>query len=206
MMEFLTLGAVLGLSAGLSPGPLLALVISETLRHGVKSGIRVALSPAFTDLPIILLTLFVLAQISGYERVLGAVSLLGGVFILFMGAGSLFPRPVRADLPATAPKSLRKGILVNFLSPHPYLFWMSVGGAMMHRAQSHGTGTLVGFLAAFYVALIGAKITLALVVGRSRAFLSGPVYRNVMRLLGLVLCVLALFLFRDGLRLLGWLS
>ena len=206
MTEFLTLGALLGLSAGLSPGPLLALVISETLRHGVGAGVRVALSPAFTDLPIILLTLFVLSRISGYEQALGVVSLLGGAFILSMGAGSLFPRPASPDLPATAPKSLRKGILVNFLSPHPYLFWMTVGSSLMHRALGHGTGTLVGFLAAFYAALIGAKITLALVVGRSRAFLSGPVYRNVMRLLGLALCVLALFLFRDGLRLLGWIS
>lgn len=50
MMYFLSVGAVLGLSSGLSPGPLLALVISETLRHGVKAGVKVALAPIITDL------------------------------------------------------------------------------------------------------------------------------------------------------------
>ena len=45
MIDFLTIGAALGLSAGLAPGPLLTLVISETLQHGVKSGVKVALAP-----------------------------------------------------------------------------------------------------------------------------------------------------------------
>lgn len=45
MLYFLTVGTVLGLSAGFAPGPLLALVISETLRHGIPAGVRVALAP-----------------------------------------------------------------------------------------------------------------------------------------------------------------
>lgn len=203
MMEFLTLGLVLGLSAGLSPGPLLALVISETLRHGVKNGIRVAISPVFTDLPIILATLFLLTRLADHQPVLGVIALLGGAFILSMGLGSLFPKPASAEVAAAAPKSLRKGILVNLLSPHPYLFWLSVGGALMHRALGHGWATLAVFLVAFYCALVGAKIGTALLVGKSRTFLNGPLYRTVMRLLGLALVVLALLLFRDGLRLLG---
>jgi threonine/homoserine/homoserine lactone efflux protein len=36
----------LGSSGGSAPGPLLALVASETLRHGVAAGIRVALALA----------------------------------------------------------------------------------------------------------------------------------------------------------------
>lgn len=57
MMFFITAGAALGLSAGFSPGPLLTLVLTETLHHGVKAGIRVALAPMITDAPIIVLTL-----------------------------------------------------------------------------------------------------------------------------------------------------
>ena len=203
MTEFLTLGLVLGLSAGLSPGPLLALVITETLRHGVKNGLRVAVSPIFTDLPIILLTLLVLSRLSDHQPALGVVALLGGAFILYMGIDSLRTKPVTVDTTAAKPKSLRKGILVNFLSPHPYLFWLTVGSSLMSRALDQGTPSLIAFLAAFYVSLVGAKVVTALLVGRSRAFLSGPIYRNIMRLLGLALCALALLLFKDGLNLLG---
>lgn len=50
-LDFLFLGIALGLSAGLSPGPLQAIVISETLLKGKKEGIKVALAPLLTDLP-----------------------------------------------------------------------------------------------------------------------------------------------------------
>jgi hypothetical protein len=53
MTHFLGIGIIFGLSAGLAPGPLLMLVISDTLRHGIKAGVKVALAPVITDLPII---------------------------------------------------------------------------------------------------------------------------------------------------------
>jgi len=43
---FLSAGFLLGLSGGLAPGPLLTLVASETLRHGVRVGIGAALALA----------------------------------------------------------------------------------------------------------------------------------------------------------------
>ena len=38
-LSLLAAGALFGLSGGLSPGPLLMLVISETLKYGIGSGI-----------------------------------------------------------------------------------------------------------------------------------------------------------------------
>ena len=42
-MRYVLLGLTLGLGSGISPGPLLALVISTTLARGFKAGARVAL-------------------------------------------------------------------------------------------------------------------------------------------------------------------
>ena len=44
---------VLGLAAGFAPGPLLVLVISETLQHSTRAGIKVAFAPVITDLAIV---------------------------------------------------------------------------------------------------------------------------------------------------------
>ena len=68
MVSFISIGMLLGLSAGFAPGPLLTLVISETLSHDVKSGVKVALSPVFTDLPIVIITLTLLAQLSAFQN------------------------------------------------------------------------------------------------------------------------------------------
>lgn len=203
MITFLTSGTILGLSAGLAPGPLLALVIAETLQHGMKAGTKVALVPILTDLPIIACSLFILAKLSGFTYILGTISLIGSCFVLYMGIDNL--RTKRIDLTGAGgrPKSMQRGIIANVFSPYPYIFWLSVGGPTTVKAMHTGLPAAVSFVASFYFLLVGSKICLALLVGRSRAFLQGTSYVLTMRLLGFILIVLAGYLFRDGLQLLG---
>jgi threonine/homoserine/homoserine lactone efflux protein len=202
MTDFLTIGTLLGLSAGFAPGPLLTLVISETLQHDVKSGVKVALAPIVTDLPIIALTLLILTQLSNFHTIVGIISMAGGCFVLFLGYESMRTKGVKLDLQGTRPKSLTKGILANALNPHPYLFWFTVGAPTITKAMGHGIIAPLAFISSFYALLVGSKILLAILVGRSRSFLTGNVYLYTMRCLGVVLCALAFVLFRDGLRLL----
>ena len=203
MLSYLVTGTVLGLSAGFAPGPLLTLVLSEAMKHGPAAGVKVALAPVVTDPPVIALALYFLSSLSGYRSVLGVISLVGALFILFLGAENLRIRGVRLEEGGSAPQSLRKGIAVNLLSPHPYLFWISVGGPTTMRAMETGLLSAAAFVASFYFFLVGSKLALALLAGQSRSFLQGRRYVLVMRTLGLVLIVLAGFLFRDGLELLG---
>jgi len=204
MITYLTVGILLGLSAGLAPGPLLTLVITETLQHGVRSGVKVALAPIITDLPIILLTFFILAELSHFHALLGILSLAGGFFIFYMGYDSIRSEGVEIDIQRVEPRSFTKGILANALNPHPYLFWLSVGAPTMINAMNINTMAPLAFLCGFYAALVGSKIFVALLVGKSKAFLRGHVYLYTLRFLGLILCVLAVVLFRDGLKLLGF--
>jgi threonine/homoserine/homoserine lactone efflux protein len=204
MVNFLTMGSILGLSAGFAPGPLLTLVISETLRHDIKSGVKVALAPMITDLPIIMLTLFILVKLSGFHKVLGIISCMGGFFVLYLGWQSMVTKGVELDLQGTRSKSLAKGIIVNTLNPHPYLFWLGVGGPTVTKAMNLGMVAPLAFMVSFYVLLVGSKIVIALLVGKSRSFLIGNGYIYTMRLLGVALCALAIFLFRDGFKLLGF--
>lgn len=203
MTEFLLTGIVLGLSAGLAPGPLLTLVVSETLQRGVRGGISVALSPLVTDLPIILLTLFLLTRFSGHNTFLGGLSLLGGGVLLYMGFENMQATVPGPETEAARSGSLLKGIIANSLNPHPYLFWLGVGGPLIGKSINQGSAALFLFIGSFYLLLIGSKVFLAILVGKSRNILHGRQFTLVMRLLGLALCLLALILFRDGLQLLG---
>ncbi|CRI66607.1 Lysine exporter protein (LYSE/YGGA) [Thiocapsa sp. KS1] len=205
MFDLLVTGIVLGLSAGLAPGPLLTLVIAETLRGDAAAGIRVALAPLVTDLPLILLTLLLLTRLSDARPVLGVISLIGGGYLLVMGYGHLRSRSLSYDRPAQPPRprSLARGALANVLSPYPYLFWLAVGGPLMAKALPAG---LVGpglFIVAFYAMLVGSKVVLAILVGRSKGILTGPWLILSFRLIGLLLCLLGLGLLRDGWVLLG---
>ncbi|MFD2111544.1 LysE family transporter [Thiorhodococcus fuscus] len=203
VVHYLSVGALLGISAGLAPGPLLALVISETLRHGVQAGVRIAFAPVLTDLPIILATWFLVSGLADFHPVLGVISLLGAAFVFSMGYEGLRTTGIDVSSAEGPAKSLTKGVLANFLSPHPYLFWFGVGAPIMSEASAASAAAPWVFVVSFYLLLVGSKLALALIAGRSRSYLNGRVYRNLMRLLGLLLMLLAGLLARDGLELLG---
>ena len=202
MLSFLITGTILGLSAGFAPGPLLALVISETMEHGAGAGVKVALAPILTDLPIIFITVFILAKLSDFHSVLGVISIIGALFILYMGIENIRIKGIDLDINKSAPRSFQKGIIVNALSPHPYLFWFSVGGPITMKAMDQNLLAAISFIGSFYVLLLGTKIVLAILIGKSRTLLMGKRYIFTMRLLGIILILLAGFLFRDGLHLL----
>lgn len=203
MLNFLVIGSLLGLSSGFAPGPLLALVISETLQHDIRAGFKVALAPVITDLPIVILTLFILVKLSGFHNVLGIISCMGGFFVFYLGCRGIRTKGIELNSQEIGPNSWTKGIIANVLNPHPYLFWFGVGAPTVTRAMNHDIFAPFAFIGSFYVLLVGSKIVIALLVGKSRSFLAGNVYIYTMRLLGLLLCVLAITLFYDGLKLLG---
>jgi threonine/homoserine/homoserine lactone efflux protein len=203
MLTFLTTGIILGLSAGFAPGPILALVISETLNHDKRAGIKVALAPIITDLPIIVLTLFIFSKLSEFHTILGVISILGGCFILYLGFESIRTRGMDIGSDNDTPRPLQKGIIVNLLSPHPYLFWFSVGGPLTVKAMQHNIIAAATFIVSFYVLLVGSKIVIAIAVGKSKSFLTDKTYIYTMRFLGTMLVLMALFLFQDGIKLIG---
>ena len=200
MIDYLFSGTILGLSAGLAPGPLLTLVLIETLQHDWRAGVKVACAPLLTDLPIICVALFVLAQLSQVNTVLGVISLAGALLLLSMAYKSLRSSQISLGLENKPARSLSKGVFVNFLSPHPYLFWLTIGGPLVMKAWAQSYLSALAFIGAFYFFLIGAKISLALLAGRSKILLAGRLYLFVMRFLGLLLGLLALTLLRDALR------
>lgn len=204
MVSILIIGAMLGLSAGIAPGPLLTLVISETLQHDIKAGIKVAFVPLITDIPIIVLALLISASLIDLNHILGVISLIGGCFILYLAYNNLYIEAVELDeQEIKKPGSLIKGILTNVLSPHPYLFWITVGAPMVSKAMNENNTTVLIFILSFYLCLVGSKITIAILTGRSKSFLSGKPYIYTMKFLGIVLGLFAIILFHDGLQLLG---
>ena len=203
MFTYLSAGIVLGLSAGFSPGPLMTLVISQTLRHGVREGIKVAVAPLVTDLPIILAATFLLTRLSNYRPVLGTISLIGGLFVLLLAYESFRTRGIDATAGDAAPQSLGRGVAVNVLSPHPYLFWLTVGAPMIVKGWGESPPRAGAFVAGFYICLVGAKLAIAVATGRSHQMLRGETYRYVMRLLGLLLLIFAIMLLKDGLKMIG---
>ena len=199
MKSLLITGMVLGLSAGLSPGPMLTLVISQTLRHGIREGVKVALAPLLTDTPIVLACLLFLSVFSDMRPALGVISMFGGFYLFYLGLNSIRFKTVDFQEDVD-PKSLKKGLMVNFLNPSPYMFWVSIGGPLVIKTSSTSLVAAAAFVIPFYVLLVGSKIVVAIVSGRSRNLLKSRHYTIILRILGLVLMGFGVMFLKDGLR------
>ena len=160
-MDTLLLGLTLGLGAGFAPGPLLVLVVDAALRRGFAAGARVAAAPLLSDAPIIALCVLVLRELP--EDVLAGLSLAGALVVARLASDVL--RDDGAE-PSSGARDLRRAVLVNALSPHPWLFWITVGGPLLVDAGDRSAALAVAFLAGVYATLVGAKVVLAAVTAR----------------------------------------
>jgi threonine/homoserine/homoserine lactone efflux protein len=206
MFEFLIAAAIFGLSGGLSPGPLLTLVVSETLARGRNAGLAVSLSPLITDGPAIAATVFLLSRIEDSDSALGMLSLAGGALLISYGIAGLRGASLEVKESAVERKvwaSLGKGVSVNFLNPNPYLFWLTIGTPILIEAHAVGWTASIGFLFVFYLSLVGSKCVLTVLVARSRSVLRGPAYVWANRILAIALLVFAVVFIRKGLLLLA---
>ena len=194
-----TIGFLMGAPSGITPGPMLILIISETLRHGIRAGAKVATIPLLTDLPVVLSSGFLFTQISEMNFLLGIISLVGFVFLFYLGSKNM--RIANLEISDyTPPRLLLKEIIIaNLLNPNPYLFWFTVGAPLMVRSFQQTLSLGAVFLFSFYLGLVGIKILLAIVAEKSRSFLQGIWYRRIMQFLGFALIVISFFLLRDGL-------
>ena len=197
-ITYLFTGFVLGLSAGLSPGPLLTLVISETLKHSAKEGIKVAIAPLMSDLPIVLTTFFILSRLSNMQPVLGTISVAGALFLVYLGCESIFFKGIDIETENVKPQSIKKGIIANFLNPNPYMFWFTIGTPTVLKALKVNILSASLYIISFYLLLVGSKVLIAIVVGKSRFFLKSNNYIYTIRILGIILLLFAIMFLKDG--------
>jgi threonine/homoserine/homoserine lactone efflux protein len=172
LIPFLIQGASLGLSASISPGPLLFYLISQSLFGGWKRGAIVAIAPLISDTPLIIVIVVLLDQVP--PLFLRLISLFGGIYLLYL-AWKLFLKwrqkySLQLDESAKPYQNLGRAILVNYLSPGPYLFWTLVNGPLLLQALRISIIHGIGFLVSFYGLFIGCMFIFAAIFSQVRRF------------------------------------
>lgn len=198
MIDFILLALTLGVSAGFAPGPLTNFVIQQTLKHDVKSGVKVAFSPVVVDIPIVILSIVLASYISDSKIFLMVVCFIGSAYLFYLSYENFKVEQIKLDenIPN---RSFRQGLVIGALSPNPYLFWIAIGTPILLQILNEFSFVVVCiFLFTFYISLVGSKVFIAYMAGKSKRFLKGKVYYFVMKFLAFLLALFAIKLIFDG--------
>jgi len=178
-----------GLSGAVSPGPLLAFNIRETVRRGFMAGPYVVTGHAILELVVVVALALGLTQLLDSDPAVAAIGILGGLFLLWMGWGML-RNPGRGAPDSTGHHhgrthgSIRDpivgGILVSLSNPYWAIWWITVGAALMTRSLELG---LVG-IGAFYVGHILSDFSwyslVSAALASGRRLTTERLYRGIM--------------------------
>jgi threonine/homoserine/homoserine lactone efflux protein len=186
VMGLAAAGLALGVIEGIKPGPLLTMVIRETLTGGLGAGVRAATAPIFTDGPMIIVSILLAGWIAEEPAVLCIISILGAGFLAWMGVecfGIDPPDPEVGEADVTG--SLRRGVVTNLLNPNVYVFWFLIGGPLMASAAAEEPLAPVAYALSFLASIIMVKVSIAYFFDRTRGALSPRAYRTALTLCGI---------------------
>lgn len=194
-MVSLLIGVSIGLAAGITPGPLLLLVITTTLRSGRRAGVLVAAAPLAADVLVVTATLLVLGQLSVVA--LSVVGVVGGFVLAYLGVRTLDAARTfelalsEVNMPVPVLRALRQATAVTVLNPHPWITWVAVLGPLTLVAWRSIPMAAPAPVIGCYAALIGARVMISLLVAAGRDRLTRTGYRQTLTAAGVLLVLAA---------------
>jgi threonine/homoserine/homoserine lactone efflux protein len=88
--------------------------------------------------------------------------------------------------------ALRRAVLVNLLSPHPWIAWATALGPLTITTWRASAVSGAALVIGFYLTLIGGKVVIALLVARGRRRLGDTGYRRALTAAGALLVLAGL--------------
>jgi threonine/homoserine/homoserine lactone efflux protein len=142
MIGFLVEAVVISLSGVMAPGPMTAVAVGKG-SNSPHAGALVAIGHGIVEFPLMIALLYGFGALLERDAVRAGVSLLGGLFLLVMGAG-MFRSINRGNLASEG--SFRSpvvaGVVLSVGNPYFLVWWATVGAALITRSIDFG---LLGF-------------------------------------------------------------
>lgn len=190
ILSYFLQGAALGFAGAITPGTFQTYLIAETLSVGFRRAWPVAFAPLISDIPIVFFSLLLLNQLPAYF--LRVVSLAGGGFAFYL-TWRIFQswregKAIIVDEEQPDEGSLKRGVIANFLTPGPYLFWTLLSGPILLEAGRKSISFGASFVIGFYAVMVSGLLVIALLVSQARRF--GPRVVQALLLLSCVILVI----------------
>ncbi len=198
---------VVGLSGALQPGPLLMLNIAEVAKKGFWAGPLLVAGHGIAEFAMLLLLAFGASALFQARGVAGAVSIIGGAYLIWMSIGIV--RGIRhssLDLrsdeleerwPSVGPVLV--GIWASVTNPGWLVWWATIGASYTVLALGGGVLGLLSFYVGHILSDLSWYSLVAAIVASGRHVLTDKVYRGILTGCGLLLLIIGGYFVVNGL-------
>ncbi|MBL8118123.1 MAG: LysE family transporter [Anaerolineae bacterium] len=203
MFELVSQGVSIAFAAGSIPGPFTTFLITKTLSQGWRKTIVAIFAPLISDIPIIFLSVVVLRQFP--PEIIRFIQFAGGVFLLWLAYGIWKQFRAGGTFQTNDPnprKTLSQALVMNWLSPGPYIFWATINGPLLVQGLNQSVWAGAAFLAAFYgtfLGILGAYVIIFDRLGRIDARITRAIFMVTL----VIMVVFALRLIGEATGILG---
>lgn len=188
------MGFLIGLTGALTPGPTLIATIQSALHVGWSGGPRVTFGHIIAELGVIVI---IAAGISSIPDSAGpAIAGIGGIALLVFGAMTLLGAR-EAEIVSGSNKGktgpVIAGLVTSVSNPYFWIWWFTVGGALLLSSLSQGLFGLFAFIAGHWAADLAWFTLVSVGIYRSRTVLGTSLYRGILVLCGIILMIFGLW-------------
>jgi len=187
-------GYAVGLSLVVLVGPVLFVLMNNTLTHGRASGLAVAFGIFLSDVLIVSLCYSGSAGVSLSPALTWWLSLLGALILALMGVRYLNAPPITEPAHISPSISLfqcfSQGVAVNLINPFVFLVWFGIIGlARQRHPEAHDQVT---YLSAVTLGILTLDVGKALLAHKLAPLLTPQGLKRLQRASGVALLAFSL--------------
>jgi len=178
---------LISLSGIMMPGPVFAVTLSKGYESPV-AGIGVALGHGIIELPLIAVIYFGFARFFHLELVKTIVGIAGGSILIYMGSGMFRIRHlINEENYNLSQGPIVAGFLTSASNPYFFLWWATIGAALMTKAITFGLIGILLFILVHWLSDLSWYSLVSLVVYKSKDLWSKRLHGILFGLCGAIL-------------------
>jgi len=144
-----------------SPGPLLVVTITKSLREGIKTPFIVVSAHGVLELIMLTILLFAAQMISHNNLIVSLIGIIGGIALGYLGYGMWRSEGTNREENEKTGNSFILGGIATLSNPYWYLWWFAIGLNFLLMGVKRG----IWGVALFYIGHILADLVWYLFVG-----------------------------------------
>jgi threonine/homoserine/homoserine lactone efflux protein len=195
ILSTLALGLLIGFTGALAPGPTLIATINASLKGDWTAGLRVSLGHIVIETAIFFLIILGLASVA--QPYTTAIAVIGGIALIVFGimtmAGSRTASIRSGPAEQAASDPYMAGLLTSAANPYFWIWWLSVGSALLINALAGGLVFAIVFMIGHWGADVSWYTFVSTGVAKGKTILADRTYHRIMAACGIFLVLFGLY-------------